>query len=134
MIKNEQKILGIDYGMRKIGLSVAEGVLAEPIGTLIMNENDDIFIKIKQIINKEKINKIIIGISEGNMAIKTKIFSKKLAEIINIPVIIWDETLSSAESRKKMAEMGKLKKDRNLKEHSIAATLILQDYLDNKIQ
>ncbi|MBI4999363.1 Holliday junction resolvase RuvX [Candidatus Gottesmanbacteria bacterium] len=122
------KILGIDYGEKKIGLAISEGKLAEPLGVFSIKY---LVLSIKRICQKEKIEKIVIGISEGKMAEKTRNFAKELKQITGLSVEFWNETLTTQQAVKKMIEAGKAKRRRKLDEHAIAAALILQDYLDN---
>ncbi|MFH0863967.1 MAG: Holliday junction resolvase RuvX [Candidatus Gottesmanbacteria bacterium] len=123
------KYLGIDYGNAKIGLAMSEGKLAEPIGSIkTLNSKS----QITNICERDVIEKIVIGISEGKMAMQIKKFGDELETVINIPIEYWDETLSSIQAREKMIEAGKPQMKKKTDEHSIAAALILQDYLDNK--
>lgn len=124
------RLLGIDYGQKKIGLAISEGRLAEPLKVLKYEELDILIKKILVIIENESIKKIIVGISEGKMASKTKKFGQKLEGIINVPVIFQDETLTTQDAQK-LAIEGKInRKKRKSLEDAYAATLILQSYLD----
>lgn len=123
------KYLAIDYGRSHLGLAISEGFIAEPYGVEVRISNLEA--GIKEICQKENIEIIIIGISEGLMAEETKKFGASLANAIGIPVEYQDETLTSKEAIKKMIESGKKKIDRQTKEHNFAACLILQSYLDN---
>jgi len=119
------KYLGIDYGEKKIGLSLAEDFLAEPLGVIKARNWQ---LKIKEICQKYEIEKIVLGISEGKTALKTKIFGQKLAKVCQLPVEFYDETLTSHDALAKMREIGK----KTSQEDAFAATVILQNYLDNK--
>lgn len=122
------KILGIDYGEAKIGLATSEGEIAEPLGMIEIRNWE---LGIGNICRKEKVEKIVMGVSEGKMGEKTREFGERLGEITGLPVEFWEETLTSKEAIKKMIEAGKAKRKRKTDEHAIAAALILQDYLDN---
>ena len=121
------RILGIDYGEKKIGLSFSEGNLAAPIG--VEPNTKDFGRKIKDFCQKEKVEKIVLGISEGQMAQKQKKFGAKMARICGLPVELWDETLTSQEAVKVMIESGRKRKKRRV-EDAVSAALILQSYLD----
>lgn len=120
------RFLGIDFGLKKIGLAISEGFLAEPFGVF---KNKDQLIKICQ---KQEIKKIIIGISEGKMAKKTRDFGSQLALQTGLPVEYQDETLTSEEAKKLMVKIGKPKEKRQKQGDAIAAALILQSYLDQQ--
>ncbi|MBI4100565.1 Holliday junction resolvase RuvX [Candidatus Microgenomates bacterium] len=120
-------ILGVDYGERKIGLAISSGFLATPLG--IEENTKNIGEKIKIICQREQIGKIVIGLSEGKMAIRQKEFGQKLTKACEIPVEFWDETLTSKEALRKMIEAGVRQKKRR-REDAAAAALILQSFLD----
>ena len=128
--KKDANILGIDYGTKNIGLSFSQGYLAEPLKTIKTSVPAVILLEIKKIIKRKKIQKIIIGLPEGSIEEKVKEFSQMLKNISKVPVILWDETLSSFEAKKKMSQLGKHWRKRKQKEHEVAACLILQEYLD----
>src|SRR6266404_4505861 len=74
MRSNLQSYLGIDFGLSKIGVALSFGSLSEPYKTLRYKTKEELILKLKQIIEKEKVEKIIVGMSEGEMAKKTKEF------------------------------------------------------------
>ena len=119
------RILGIDFGEAKIGLAISEGDLAEPLGIIGVRDWES---QIRRICQEQKIEKIVVGISEGEMAEKTKKFAVELGKAINLPVELQDETLTTSEAVAKMREIGKKIKD----EDAISAALILQAYLDTQ--
>lgn len=121
------KILGIDYGERKIGLSISEGFLASPLR--IETKTKDFEKRLKDFCQKEKIDKIVIGLSEGKMVQKQKEFGKKVADVCNIPVAFWDETLTSKKAVQEMIGSGVSRKKRR-REDAVAAALILQSFLE----
>lgn len=118
------KLLGIDFGLKNIGLAIAEGFLAEPIGAVKSAR------AVQRVCQEQGIEKIIIGLSEGKMAQKTRAFGKRLAREISLPVEYQDETLTSEEAKELMVKIGKPKKRRQNQADAIAAALILQSYLD----
>lgn len=121
-------ILGIDFGIKNIGLAIASGPLAEPL-TQIQNSKE-IITKMSQVCERLDVEKIVIGISEGTMASKTKKFATNLEKRIKIPVILQDETLTSKAAVRKLVEANAKKKKRIGPKHSFAAAIILQDHLD----
>ncbi len=115
-------LLGIDFGEKKIGLAMATGPLSEPIGIV---KNLKGIVKFCQ---EHGINKIVLGLSEGEMAKKQKKVAQRLKELTGLPVELQDETLTTKEAIMKMKQAGKKVKERE--EDAFAAALILQDYLD----
>lgn len=124
------KILGIDYGKRKIGLAMADGPLAEPYRVIRVDSGDEAIVKISRIVNSEKIEKIVVGISEGKMGEETKNFTARLAKSINIPTITADETLSTVAARDLSIEAGMKRSKRKSMEDAFAASVMLQLFID----
>ena len=121
-------ILGIDYGLKHIGLALASGPLADPLANLQVTPN--IYEQIRQICQKQNVERIVVGISEGKMEENTRLFAKKLEQITQIPVDFQDETLSSHQVIEKLVEAKSKRSKRKSSEHMFAATLILQEFLD----
>ena len=124
------KILGVDYGRKKIGLAMAEGPLAEPFLVLRGENPEELGKKIGQIVEKEAIDKIVVGISEGEMAKETKAFGESLRGELNIPLEFYDETLTSKDAIRLSVEAGVKRQKRKSFEDAFAATLMLQSYLE----
>lgn len=120
------RFLGVDFGEKKIGLAISEGFLAEPLGAVKK------VAAVQRICAQQGIDKIVIGLAEAAMALKTKRFGKQLTQLTGLPVVYEDETLTSQEAKKIMVKSGKPKKKRQRQTHTIAACLILQNYLDKQ--
>ncbi|HPR14119.1 MAG TPA: Holliday junction resolvase RuvX [Candidatus Woesebacteria bacterium] len=128
-------ILAIDYGLARIGLAISYVGLAEPL-TIINNDvtsNEPIIgsqalAEIKQIVKAEKVDKIVLGISEQAMAKKILEFFEILQSTFNLDIILVDEVLSSYEVEQRLKELPK-KKRRQAIDH-YAAAIILENYLD----
>lgn len=126
-------ILGIDFGLKKIGLALSdsESKLAVPWGTMeVKSSLDKVVEKIKDLCQREKVGKIVIGLPESGLVEKIKRFGDNLTQATNLPVFFEDESLTSKEALAKMIESGIKKKARRKKEDQIAAALILQNYLE----
>lgn len=122
------RILGIDFGLAKIGLAFADNGLVQPIG--VIKNHQKTLRKIAQIVEQKRIEKIVIGISEGKIGRKAKEYGGRLEEITGIKVFFQDETLTTKEAIDRMIETGKKRKYRQEKEDAFAAAIILQSYLD----
>ncbi len=129
------KILGIDYGKSKIGIALADEQLkiAVPF-KIIKNQGRKIVLQeLKKICEQENVKKIIIGepsrLTNNNQQIIIEIekFIKQAESFLKIPINFKDERMTT-----KMAK--NLLKDSKIKDDdSVAAMIILQDYLDEKI-
>ncbi|MDO8618446.1 MAG: Holliday junction resolvase RuvX [Candidatus Daviesbacteria bacterium] len=122
------KYLGIDYGLKKIGLAISEGELATPLKVLHVKSKADALSQIKEVVSKENIDQIIIGAPDSGIRSKILNLSKELN--LNIPVTVVDETLSSVTAKNRMIESGMSKKKR-MEEDAYSAVEILQNYLDS---
>ena len=120
------KILGIDYGRKKIGVAIAEGSLASPLKVLKSPFGEEI----AEIIRAENIEKVVVGISEGEMANEAREFGEELLRKSGVPVEYEDETLSTHEAQRLSQEAHIKRSKRKAMEDAYSATLILQKYLD----
>jgi putative transcription antitermination factor YqgF len=80
-----------------MGLAVNQDFLAQPLKIIHYQNQDEALEEIVNYCNKNQIKKIILGISENETARKTRRFEKKLQDLLSIPIIYFDETLSSSE-------------------------------------
>lgn len=123
--------LGIDLGKKTTGLAISSGELASSYKTITHNSTKDAIDKVSKICQEESIDKIIIGYVEG----KIKNYFEKFAQQLKqrnpqLEVVLWDETLTSRQATESMIKLDIPKNKRRQKVHEIAATLILQSYLD----
>lgn len=123
------KILGIDYGRKKIGLAISEGILATPL--TVVKEKQPLA-AIKKICLDQQITEIVIGLPESGIVEEIKLFAKELSAITGLTVAFQDETLTSRSALAKMIAAGKKRKFRRQKEDAVAAALILESYLEEK--
>ena len=124
------RILGIDYGRRKIGLAIADGPLAEPLKILRYNDIKILSEELEKIINKEKIEKVVVGISEGQMADETKKFISVISHKLSVQIETFDETLTTHEAQELSIKANIKRKRRKELEDAYAACVMLQLYLE----
>lgn len=121
------KILAIDHGTKNIGLAISDEleITARPLPQL--KNSDSALHNIAELCVKEKIEKIVIGLPTGAVIKNSKQekivkeFAKDLFEITMLPILLWDESYSSQNARKKTKK--------NIDSES--AKIILQEYLDS---
>ena len=134
------RFLGIDYGEKRIGLAVSDELEITARGVSVIerkSKKTDLSV-ISAAVSEYGIGAIVIGYplrldgSAGIQCEKVDRFIAVLKEAIAVPVIAWDETLSTKEAEELMREAGvKRKKKRGMVDR-IAAAFILQDYLNKK--
>lgn len=126
------KVLGIDYGKKKIGLAIAEGPLAEPLRVIRFESEKEAFKKTEQVVQVEQVERVVIGVSEGKMGQESRKFGGKLRDKLEVPVVFQDETLTTHEAQEFSRKAGIKRKKRKALEDAYSAALILQSYLDFK--
>lgn len=125
------KTLGIDYGRSKIGLAISEGTLAEPWKVIRIDSFEDAVRKAVQVIKVEQVEKVVVGISEGKMGEESKKFASQLTVHGSLfTVELFDETLSTQDAQTLSREAGIGQKKRREMEDAYAASIMLQNYLD----
>src|SRR3989344_3591024 len=125
------RILGVDYGRKKIGLALASTRIAEPFKVIRYRDYEEAIEKLRQVVQVEKVEKFVLGISEGKMAEETRKFARRIEEKLKIPIVFQDETLTTRRSQELSIEAGIKKKKRKALEDAYSATLILQSFLDS---
>lgn len=132
------KILGIDYGDRRTGIAISDNslTLASNYTTIESGHAPKVCDEIIEIITKEKVEKLVLGLplnmdgSEGPRAEKTRIFASMLAEKFDGEIILRDERLTTVSATYFLNETDKRGKKRKALVDRIAASIILQSYLD----
>ena len=135
-----ERILGIDYGDSRTGIAVSDlmGWTAQGVETISYKGDYKMLLnRIGELILQYDVKKIVIGYprnlngSVGPRATKTEEFIEILMDKFQLPVIKWDEWLSTVSAHRDMNDMGvKNRKKRGLVD-TIAAVHILQNYLDS---
>ena len=133
------RILGLDYGEKRIGVAVCDelGFTAQGLPTIIRKTKKHDLEILQNIINNYNIEKIVIGYpvrldgSEGIQCEKVNRFSSILEKNYFLPVIKWPETLSTKEAEEILIKSGMRWKKRKDKVDKLAACLILQAYLNS---
>ncbi len=142
MAKMGKKLMGIDFGERRIGIALSDlsQSISSPYTTIDTRENPDPFLAIGRILENEAVEGFVVGYplrtdgkpSEKVEAVET--FISELESRFPIPVIREDERFSSsrAEDYLRGLKRGKKKGNRKAMVDRIAASIILQDYLNRK--
>lgn len=124
------KYLGIDFGLRRIGLAVSEGDLASPWQIIDVKDFSDAVEETSKVIKDGGFEKIVVGLPEGKMGKNVVGFVNALQKK-GIEVETFDETLSSKKALEVMIRQGIGQKKRHF-EDAYSAAEILQNYLDRR--
>jgi putative Holliday junction resolvase len=139
-IDNEKRIMGIDYGEKRIGIALSDPLFTFAYAfTTILNDSN-FLTNLSKIINEKKIIKVILGLPSERFK-SSKELSKKVLKLKteielknNIEVVLWDEEYSSAIAKEKVIASVTKKSKRKEKDllDMYSAAVILQEYLDTK--
>ena len=133
------RVLGVDYGQKRIGLAVSDDgeVIASPLE--VVDRGGEIVgdaRKIARIAKAEDCWRIVVGMpmnlkgERGPAAQQADRFAKTLRNQSPLPVVVWDERLSTAQANRSLLEADVSRAGRRGSVDKIAAALILQNYLD----
>jgi len=137
------RILGLDYGSKTVGAAVSdpEGLVALGLETIIRKEENKLrrtLARIEELIEEYEVEEIVLGLpknmnaTEGIRVELTMEFREKLERRTGLPVVMWDERLTTVVAQKTMIEAGIRRENRKEYVDKIAAALILQGYLDSR--
>ena len=132
------RMLGIDLGLRRTGVATCDEreILASPYAVLTIKGLNDTIRQLLPLVEREKPGRIIVGLplntdgTYGEKATRAEAFCDMLREKTDVPVVLWDERYSTVEAYNLLHEVGKTEKDGRMNVDAIAASLILQSYLD----
>lgn len=135
------RILGIDYGRRRIGLAISDEAefLAHPLDPYRRTHSFKKDLEsLARLAREFEAGAIVVGLplnmngSKGEMALEVEEFVAQLKAISKIGIVVSDERLTSVEAERVLLEGNVKRKDRKQLRDGLAATLILQGYLDSQ--
>jgi putative Holliday junction resolvase len=134
------RVLGLDIGERRIGVALSDSlrIIAGAL-TVVERVTDDAALKqIIDLARENEVERIVVGMprsldgSLGRQAQAVQSFVDLLKERTDIPVVTWDERLSTVAAERTMLEVGMKRDKRKKRRDSLAAAIILQGYLDRE--
>ena len=136
--KYSARILSIDYGDTRIGLAISDvmQIIAKPYKTIENISNDSVLETINVIIIEKNVEKIIVGLpltlknTFSEQTKKVQEFVSFLNNKINIPILTYDERLTSIEAKRSLVKQGVKIKNKKGFVDMTAAAIFLQGYLD----
>ncbi|WP_411343457.1 Holliday junction resolvase RuvX [Paenibacillus sp. WLX1005] len=134
------KILGLDYGDRRIGIAVSDafGWTAQGLEVIDRQRNPEVLERIAELVKEHEISELVVGLPKnmngsvgprGQLCIE---FAEHLRESVQLPVHLWDERLTTMSAERTLIEADVSRKKRKQVVDKMAASLILQNYLDSK--
>ena len=136
------RILGLDFGSKTVGVAVSDPLGITAQGVEIIRRKDEnklrqTLARIEAIVQEYQVEQIVLGLpkmmndSLGERVDKTMEFKEHVSRRTGLPVILWDERLTTVAADKAMMEAGIRRENRKDYVDMLAAQLILQGYLDS---
>jgi putative Holliday junction resolvase len=127
------RVLGVDYGSKRIGLAISDetGTVALPVGYVTGGVND-----VLGVATERSAGRIVVGVPrrlDGTASAQTErvqVFMGALKQATTLAVEGWDERLTTVQAERVLVEGNVRRADRKQKRDQLAATILLQSYLD----
>lgn len=134
------RVLGIDFGDKRIGLAVSDKLqfTAQGLGQYQVKNKKEDKIFFQDLVSKYDIEEVVIGFplrmdgTEGTRAEKTKEFGRWLEKILNLPITFWDERLTTQQASRILNQQKIKKKSKKDLKDQISAVIILASYMERK--
>lgn len=137
------RIMGLDYGSRTVGVALSDELLLTAQGKEIIRRKEEnklrrTLARIEELITTYGVEKIVLGLPvnmDMTPSERSRLcleFKDRIERRTEIPVIMWDERLTTVAADEIMDELGIKGRERKEYVDMIAAQVILQDYLDNR--
>jgi putative Holliday junction resolvase len=136
--KKKMRMMGVDMGSHKIGLAISDesGLIAQSLETIKRKSTEEDLKEITRVVDQFKIEKIVVGLPKnmdgtlGKQAETVLEWIEGLKKRISLPVVTWDERLTTVGATKILLEADLSRKKRKKVVDQLAAALILQGFLD----
>jgi RNAse H-fold protein YqgF len=144
MVEGQQmRIMGLDLGSKTVGVAISDPLLITAQGIEIIRRKEEnklrqTLARIEALIVEYEVDRIVLGLPKnmndtlGERAQLSLAFKEKLERRTGLPVVMWDERLTTVAADKAMMEAGIRRENRKDYVDMIAACLILQGYLDSR--
>lgn len=136
------RIMGLDFGSVTVGVAISDPLLLTAQGIEVIRRKEEnklrrTLARIEELIEEYQVSKIVLGLpknmnnSEGDRAVLTREFAQKLERRTGLTVELWDERLTTVAAHNAMleADLSRVKREKVV--DKVAATFILQGYLDS---
>lgn len=136
------RVMGLDYGSKTVGVAISDAlkITAQGIETIERKEENKLrktLARIEELVKEYEVDTIVLGLPKnmnntlGERAEKSLELKGMLERRIGIPVIMWDERLTTISAERTLMESKVRREDRKKYVDKIAAVFILQGYLDS---
>ena len=137
------RIMGLDYGSKTIGVAISDPLGLTAQGVEIIRREEEIKLRkslrrIEELVKQYEVEELVLGFPKnmnntiGERAEKSLQLKETLERRLGLPVVMWDERLTTVEANRTLMESGVRRENRGKYVDMIAAVFILQGYLDAK--
>ena len=137
------RIMGLDYGSKTIGVAISDplGLTAQGVEIIRREEENKLrksLRRIEELVKQYEVEELVLGFPKnmnntiGERAEKSLQLKETLERRLGLPVVMWDERLTTVEANRTLMESGVRRENRGKYVDMIAAVFILQGYLDAK--
>ena len=132
------RLIGIDGGTKTLGLALSDvtRMIASPLETIQRSKFKIDVARLAMLVEQHGVTGLVLGLprnldgSEGPRAQAIRAFARNLSAVFSIPIMLWDERLTTAHAERMLIEADQSRKRRSEVIDKLAATLILQNALD----
>jgi putative holliday junction resolvase len=136
------RVLGIDLGEKRIGLALSDplGMIASPLGKIEFKGEDNLVAEIEKVVKEKQVAELVVGHpirtsgKQGEQALAAEKFAGLLRERLKLPVHLVDERMTTAGAEKALLESDMSRGKRREVRDQVAASLILQSFLERNRQ
>ena len=134
------RVMALDVGDRRVGVAISDltQVLARSLTSIRRGTPQDDCAAVSRWVEEHEVEKVVVGHPRsldgtiGEQARKVECYAEGLAKTLGVPVILWDERLSTVSAERLMREAGHTGRKHRARVDAVAAAVILQDYLDSR--
>ena len=133
------RMMALDVGDKTIGVAISDplGLTAEPLTVLRRTESIKADLRaVEELIERHEVSRVVVGIplimegQEGAQAVKVRQFVDRLAKRLRIPVVTWDERMTTVEAEQILLEADASREKRRRVIDKVAAAIILRSYME----
>jgi len=135
-----ERILGLDYGSRRIGMAVSDplGLTAQPLPPIPREGDRKDIVVLARLAAEMGVTSLVLGLplllngDEGPAAVRARAFGERLQAETSLQVTMWDERLTSVQSERHLIASGVRREERKGIRDSLSAMFLLQAALDSR--
>lgn len=132
------RVLALDVGDRRVGVAVSDplGMCARPLTVVVRRSREQDYGAISALVDEYEVSRVVVGHplelhgEVGPQARRVERYAAGLAEHLAVPIVLWDERLSTSEAERMLHEAGESSRQYRGRLDAVAAAVILQSYLN----